>query len=199
MATGSGAYDPLALCEALIIQNENGACNLDQVIARILEENPISRDRGVVDQLRELGLPVLESTTVSQVGRVDRVVVSFDLVGTSWWAFAPLEADYYVPEMTDPPPGFGEVTFPAGLIEPTDLLYEMLLVDDDPTAVLTTLDNMIRQNPGVPLSSSAQYLRAFCHTLLADRQNAREAYYALWSDYPNSTWGQLAGAHLERR
>ena len=148
MATVSGVYDPLVLCEALIIQNENGACNLDQVLARILEENPISRDRSVVNQLRELGLPVLESVTVSEVGRIDREVVSFDLIGTAWWAFAPLQRDTYVPETTDPPPGFGAVAFPAGLIEPTDLVYEALLVANDPVTVLTTLDNLIRQNPG---------------------------------------------------
>lgn len=199
MATASGVYNPLVLCEALIIQNENGACDLNQVLARILEENPIRRDSNVVNQLRELGLPVLESVTVSEVGRADREVVSFDLVGTGWWAFAPLQPTVYVPELTDPPSGFGAAVFPAGLIEPTDLLYDAIVVDGDPVTVLTTLDNQMRQNPGVPLSSSAQYLRAISSALLADRQNAREAFYELWVDYPNSTWGQLAGAHLERR
>jgi hypothetical protein len=199
MATADGMFDPLGVCSALLQQNEAGACDIDQVILRMLNEARISRDTDIARQLIEIGLPVLETTNVSEVGRADRIVVSFNLPGSSWIAFAPTQRDYYVPEVAEPPPGFDVDALPTGFIDPTPALYNTLIIYGDPLGVMNALDNLLRQNPGMMLSPAARYLLAHTYDLMGDRQAARETYYALWSEFPTNTWGQLAGAHLERR
>jgi len=197
-STANGVFDPLRVCAALLIQDDSGACNLDQVLTRIFTDNPIRRDADVVEQLRALGLPVLETTTISEVGHADRLVVHLDLTGAEWWAFAPLDRETYTVEPTDPPPGFGGASLPAQIELPASI-YAILLAQQNPALALNTLDNVASANPGAPLSAEARYFQAFCSDMLADRIGARAAYYQLWVDFPGDTWGQLAGAHLERR
>lgn len=187
------------VCAALLLDNPDGACDMDQVLTLLFIENPIVRDRPIDEQLDALGLPIAEMLTVSEVGRLDRTVVNFNLTGASWWAFAPTDPNFYVPEPVDPPNGFEDVVFPMGLIEPPTSAYNLLFVSRDPAAALTVLDNEERENPDVPLSVEARYFRAFCLDMLSDRQNARQAYFDLWTEFPTTHWGKLAGAHLEQR
>jgi hypothetical protein len=187
------------VCSALLRENPAGACDMDQVLTQVFIENPIVRDLDVVEQLESLGLPVLESITLTQVGRLDRIAVSFSLGESSWWAFAPSDPNFYVPEIIDPPTGFEEVVFPAGLIVPPQAAYDALLLAQDARAALTVLENEVRNNPGIPLSVEALYFQAFCFDMLVDRRNARESYYALWQDAATTHYGMLARAHLELR
>ena len=194
-----GDYDPVGVCEALIIADAAGACDIDQLIGRMLDENGVLLDSDIVEHLQGMGLPVLESVMISQPGLRDRLHVNFSLTGASWWAFAPTGEIFYVPEIAEAPSGFAEAAMPMGLIDAPDTAYDALLVNDNPVGALNILQNLALQNPDVPFSSSARYLEALSYDMLADRQAARVAYFELWSDFTDSPWGRLAGGHLEKR
>lgn len=193
------ATDPLQLCTALLAQNPDGMCDTDQLIARMLAESPLSRSGDVLAQLDALGLPVVQSTPLTEVGKAARHAVKFDLAGSGWWAFAPLNRETYVAERIETPAGFEERPAPAREIMLPDALIRDLIEKNDPASALVAIEGLARANPALPLSAAARYFKAFCQDMLSDRQNAREGYYALWVDYPDSTWGMLAGAHLEHR
>lgn len=195
----SDGVSPVQVCGALLAEDETGACQIDQVLAQTFVENPILRSENLVQQLETLGLPVLEVVTVSQVGRANREVVSFNLTGSSWWAFAPTNPEFYVPSPTDPPVLFEETALPIGFVAPPKTAYDALLVNSDPVTALNAIENARLQNPDSPLSPEARFLRALAYDLLSDRQAARREYFALWSEFTGNGWGQLAGAHLERR
>lgn len=190
---------PVEVCTALLLADDDGACDIDQVLAQLFTENPILRADDLVPQLEALDLPVLEVVEVSQIGLANRQVVNFNLHGASWWAFAPTDPEQYNPEIANAPVGFGEAVFPIGLIQPTQIAYDALFVHNNPSEVLTVLDNLMRANPDVPFSLEAQYLQALSYDLQADRRNAYQAYYDLWSENPTSQWGILAAVHLEAR
>lgn len=188
----------ITVCQALLQADTYGACDMDQVLARSFTEQPLRRDQPLVDQLQERRMPVLETATVTEVGKATRTVVNFNLVGASWWAFAPLNKDVYFAERSAPPPGFEAAELPPGLLPAPDSAYEALLVQNNPVSALNILDNAVRDNPGIPLSPAAQYLRALSYDLVADRIKAKQAYFNLWKAFPDSVWGQLAAAHLEK-
>jgi hypothetical protein len=192
------SFSPVQVCAALIRQNPNGACDVDQVLQQVFTDDPILRDGDVREQLEALGLPVLEMTTVAQIGRLDRQVVLFNLTGASWWAFAPTNAVFYVPSPTDPPMEFEAATLPVGFIDAPRSAYDAFYRGDW-VATLNLVDNAVQNTESNPLSPAARYLAALSRDLLSDRQGAREAYYSLWTDFAGNAWGQLAGAHLERR
>lgn len=199
----------ISIFEALIAQNaspirvcaeltaNNGACEIDQLIGRNLTENPISRTGSLTTQLESLGLPIRSIVTVTQVGRADRQVVTFNLPNTSQWAFAPLNTDTYTAEK------LGTVTIgdnqnrQSGDI-PTSAL-QALLVNNDGISALNIIDNAIRQNPALADSYPVQFFRALCFDLIGNRSSAVSEYYQLWRIAPDSLWGRLAGAHLESR
>jgi hypothetical protein len=188
---------PLALCEALLAADRYGACDMDQVLAYLFKDQPLNRDETVLAQLAERNIPVLESTTITQVGHADRIAVSFNLTGASWWAFAPVSRQAYSAERIDPPPGFEPATLPQEQIAPPQPALDALLVQNDPIGALNVLGNALRDNPGIPLSPAALYVQALSYDLTADRLKAKRAYFNLWKQYPDSPWGQLAAAHLE--
>src|SRR5690606_9150727 len=90
------------VCAALSEASQYGACNVDDVLSRIFEERPILRSRDIDEQLAELGITVQSQTTLSTVGRADRQAVRFTLAGEHWWAFAPLDPEFYTAERIDP-------------------------------------------------------------------------------------------------
>ncbi len=189
----------VVLCDALLRENPDGACDMDQILAQSFAANSIVRPGDVLDQLRERGLPIMESMVVSEVGRLDRVTVKFNLAGSGWWAFAPTEPDRYVPEQVEPPYPVRPPVVVLDEIVPPASAYTALVQNNNPVAALNALDNLIRDNPGVPISAEARYMQALSYDLLANRQQARESYFLLWRDFPNDLWGQLAGVHLEQR
>jgi len=186
-------HSPIIACGEL---TPNGICDIDQLIARLLTENPISRAGDVQAQLELLGLPVQSIVSVSQVGRADRLVATFDITGASQWAFAPLNEQNYVVEkvamatMNNETPQFSNIPSTA---------WHALLVNDDGISALNIMDNVIRQNPTLATLPEVQYFRAFCFDVIGNRPNAVNGYYQLWVNAPNSLWGRLAGAHLESR
>lgn len=197
--SAAGNFSPVEVCAALVAASPAGACDVDQVLTQLFAESVLTREQPLVPQLEALGLPVLESVTVAQAGRVNREVVRFNLAGASWWGFAPLTRTTYTAEIAPPPRGFEPAIFPQAFVMPPQAAYTALLVNGDAQAALSALENAARDNPGVPLSPAALYLRALSYDFLANRQNARQGYFRLWEGFPESPWGLLAGAHLERR
>lgn len=199
-AAAQSNVTPVQICAALAAADPQGACDIDQLLARLFAERPLRRDRPLEAQLAALGINVLDKVTLSEVGRFDRQAFRFDLGGDDWWAFAPLDRETYTAEAVPPPSGYEQAAdAPPTAIEPPPAAWEALLRDNLPEAALTVIANAVRDYPGIPLTSSARYLQALSYDLLSDRGNARSAYYALWSDDPTSVWGRLAAAHLEQR
>lgn len=190
---------PLQVCAALVEASPHGACNVDDALEQLLERQPLRRDLPVDEQLAALGIDVLDQTTVAQVGRVDREVVRFNLAGNRWWAFAPLDREFYTAERFEPQPGFEPVAPPVPVLVASPRMLDALLVERDPALVLNILENMQRENPQAAISPEIRYLQALSYDLLADRSRARQAYYSLWQENPLSIWAQLAADHLEQR
>lgn len=190
---------PLKLCAALQEANSYGACNVDQVLARLFKDKPLKRTESIESQLANLGIDVLTTQTFSAVGKMDRQVVHFFLAGDHWWAFAPLQKDTYTAEAIDSPSSNTAFSVAPSVIDPPDSAYRALLTDANPTTTLNILDNVIRENAGSALASSGYFLQAISYDLIGDRSNARRTYFDLWSADPQSLWGQLAAAHLEQR
>jgi hypothetical protein len=74
-----------------------------------------------------------------------------------------------------------------------------LLNEDNPIGAIALIDSFERSLNGAPLSPVSRYIRALAYDLVGRREQARQAYYALWQDAGASVWGQLAGRHLELR
>ncbi len=198
-ALGEPGVTPMEVCAALVAASPAGACDVDAALTRILEEQPLVRSRPISEQLAEIGITVQNQLTLSEVGRADRQVVRFNLAGEHWWAFAPLDPEFYTAEMVAPLPGFEPIKTPLPVITAPQTMYDALFVSHDPGTVLTILESLVRANPQAALSSEVRYLEALSYDLLADRTRARQAYYDLWQQSPLSVWGQLAADHLEQR
>jgi hypothetical protein len=198
-ALGTPGIQPLQVCAALLEASAHGACNIDDALTRILAEQPLSRSRDIQEQLLELGIVVQNQLTLSTVGRADRQAVRFNLAGEHWWAFAPLDPQFYIAEKIDPLPGFEPIRTPLPVITAPPAVYDALLVNDAPATALTLVDGLIRSSPQAAVSAEVRFLQALSFDLLADRTRARQAYYDLWQQSPLSVWGQLAAEHLEQR
>jgi hypothetical protein len=191
---------PVQVCAALETASPFGACEVNSVLARLFTEFPLNREETVEQQTARLGLRVGDTTTIKQVGKLDRQAIRFLESGEQWWAFAPLNKDNYTAERIDTPPGYEPApAAPPDVLTAPETAYDALLLRNNPEEVLNILDNMTRTNAGLPLGSAARFLQALSYDLLGDRPKAQRGYYTLWSDDPASVWGQLAAAHLERR
>jgi hypothetical protein len=196
IASGNTALD---ICQAMAVASEYPACEMNDVLGRYLTAIPLSSDTDLVEQLEEAGLPVAESVVVREVGRADRIVVSFLLADTGWWGFVENRDGAYDAEPAVAPADFGEAAFPIAQVQASQAAYDALLLSDDPNRVLTILDNQLRENPDVPLSPSGLFLQALSYDLTGSRETARRLYFELWERYPNSVWGLVASEHLELR
>jgi hypothetical protein len=198
-AANNTDFTPLQVCAVVAQASVDGVCDPVQVLERLLTEQPFNRTDPLEAQAAIRGLTVLDQTTLSEIGRMDRIAMRFDLTGDQWWAFAPVEADAYLVERIDAPNGFIRPQPLPDALAPTSAAYNALLLGNNPAEVLNILDNLALENPGIPLDSAARFLRALCYDLLGNRSAARQTYYELWRDDPASSWGQLAAAHLEAR
>jgi len=198
-AAGQPDATPVQICAALEAASEYGACDVDQVLTRLLREQPLRRNEAIEEQLSDLGITVLDMLTVSEVGHFNREAVHFNLAGDRWWQFAPLAADVYTAEKIAAPPGFEPRATPPPQVAPPPFVYEALMARGDVTGTLNVLNNAALANPGIPPSPAMRYLQALGYDLLADRITARQSYLSLWLDNTESIWGQLAAVHLERR
>jgi hypothetical protein len=199
-ATHQPDAKPLLVCAAVAAADPNGACDVDAVLTRMFTEHPLQRSQPIESQLAQLGINVLETATVTEVGRLPRQAFHFDLAGDRWWAFAPVQRDTYTAERIDSPVGFQIAAVPPPTsLEAPQIAYDALLLNDDTAGTLNILGNAVRDQANVPPSAGFRYLQALVYDLSGDRTNARQTYYNLWRDESGSTWGQLAAAHLERR
>jgi hypothetical protein len=192
-------FTGLRVCAALVAASKYGACDITQVLTRLFTEQPLHRDEPIEAQLGRLGIAVQDTFTISQVGRVNRQGVHFNLAGDHWWAFAPLNPDFYTAERVAPLPGYENTTPPTPLVVAPQTLYNALLVENNPTLALTLIDNLIRNNPDVTISPEVRFIEALSYDLLNNRARARQAYFDLWGQSTLTIWGQLAAAHLEQR
>lgn len=190
---------PVQICAALEAASEYGACQVDPLLQRLFREQPLSRSIPIEPQLAAMGITVLDTFTVSAIGRADRAGVHFDLGGPRWWAFAPLDPEFYTAEQVSRPEGASPLTTPPPpIITAVPEVYDALLVNDDPALALRLLDNLRRESPGAPAAADARYVEALSYDLLGNRETARAQYYALWRDFSQTIWGQLAAAHLQQ-
>jgi hypothetical protein len=197
---GNSGDNAITLCAAVSEVSQHPACDLDPLLAQLFAANPLLREEPIEPQLNRLGLTVLDSTTISQVGLLDRLAFRLDLPGEHWWAFVPFNQQLYSAEAMETPADRVPTAAPtAPDPQVPERAYAALLVSGDARTVLNILDNLERSAPDQAPSAEARFLRAFAYDLLGDRALARTAYYALWSELPATVWGQLAAAHLELR
>ena len=102
-ATNASGNTALDICEALVMASEFPACDINAVLGSLLDVLNLDTDADLETQLNDLGLPVLETVVVSEVGRADRIAVSFGLAGTDWWGFYDGRDGLYRVEPIDAP------------------------------------------------------------------------------------------------
>jgi hypothetical protein len=197
---GNSGDNPITLCAAISLVSEAPACDLDPLLAQLFAATQLLREEPIEPQLNRLGLTVLDSTTISQVGLLDRLAFRLDLPGERWWAFVPFNQQLYTAERIETPADRVATAAPtAESVLVPERAYTALLFNNDPRTALNIIDNLERSAPDQPPTPEGRFLRAFCYDLLGDRTNARTAYYALWTEFPATVWGQLAAVHLELR
>jgi hypothetical protein len=190
----------LDICEALVVASEAPACDTDAVLTFYFTRVDLSTQEDLSAQLNGVGLPVVEAVPVAELGRPNRLIVQFAIEGTSWWGFAPdARTQQYTAELADPPPGYEPLSQPNTSVSVPNAAYVAMLIDNDPADVLNILDTLASNNPNMPMPPEAIYLRALSYDLLASRADARTTYFDVWSRFPTTLWGQLAGKHLEVR
>jgi len=200
LAAGDTTNSPYEVCAALIAENPNGACNIDQALTQLFENTALLTDLDLPTQLGALGLPIQETVEVAQVGRASRIVVNFDLAGASWWSFGrmPMDPTQYQAEPTMPPINVVEPSAAVDFVQPPETTYTAFL-NGNLTRALTTLENARSEANNAPYAPESLYIQALALDLTGNRQEARRAYFDLWQTFPATAWGQLAGAHLEFR
>lgn len=198
-ATGASGNTALDICEALVIASEAPACDINAVLGRLLEVINLNTDENLRSQLDDLGLPVLLDILVSDVGRADRTAVLFEVVGSEWWGFYDGRDGLYRVEPIDSPISFPEIFLPQTLLSAPQTAIDALLIENNPARTLTILNNVVSENPTIPLAPSASYLQALAYEFTGDRDRARATYYDIWERYDGTIWGEISAPHLELR
>lgn len=186
----------VALAEA--DHGEVGACDVKSLLRRVFDDATFSDDSPIVPQLEQIGLDVVQTIVISEVGRADRTAVYFGIPTAGWWAFV-ANNDEYIATPIDTPPGFEEPETEPDFITVPQTVYAALLADRDPAGVLNIIETIRVANPNVPFSEGFRFIETLSNDLLGNREVARVSYYRLWDDYPDSIWGRLASRHIELR
>ncbi len=189
----------LDVCAAVASASEHPACDIEAVLERTFGFLDLTTDRDLVEQLEGAGLEVRQQTEVSEVGRATRTVANFALAPDSWWGFVAQRDGTYSAERVDVPAEFAPTGDEAPRLGVPDAAYAALFVNDNPAEVLNILANLETENAQQAFTPQALYLRALSLDLTAAREEARLLYYDIWERHPQTVWGQLAAAHLERR
>lgn len=201
-ASGSSGNTALDICQAMaqaVRADERPACDMNSVLGRYLEILDLTTDTDLIEQLEGFGLPVLESVTISEVGKADRIIVSFLMTDTDWWGFYASREGTYNIEPATAPQGFGEAVFPAALVQAPQSAYDALFAANSPSTALGILRNVEQDNSDVPFAPDALFMRALSYDLTGSREESRTLYYEIWQRYPDSIWGLVASQHLEQR
>lgn len=186
----------VALAEA--DHGEEGACDVKSLLGRIFENAIFPADTPIDTQLENIGLDVVQTVVISEVGRADRIAVDFGIKSAGWWAFVADQGTYTATPI-DTPAGYEDPDIRPQLVTVPASAYATLLVDNDPAGVINIIETSRVANPDTPFSEAFRFLEGFANDLLSNREVARQTYYAVWADYPESIWGRLAGRHLELR
>lgn len=189
----------LEVCASLTQASTAPACDTNAVLGRFLARLDLRTNTDLVLQLEGAGLPISEVVTLSEVGRADRPAVSFNVTGTTFWAFAPQDDGTYLPEVVEDAESFATTDQPFGFLEAPDAALTALFFDNDPLRTLDLIDNLQQNNPDQVLSPSTQYLRALALDLIGNRDAAREEYYANWTRFAGTTFANLSAQHVTLR
>lgn len=198
-ATSASGNTALDICEAIAMADEFPACDMSAVIDGFLDVMSLSTDMDLIEELESVGFTVLESVSISEIGRANRTVVLFQYFDSGWWGFYEGSDDFYQFEESEAPIGFEEASFPQGQIQAPQTAIDALLLENDPARVLAVLDNLTSASSDIPFAPSALYMQALAYEFTGDRDNARAVYYELWERYETSIWGQISSPHLELR
>lgn len=186
----------VALAEA--DHGEEGACDVKALLGRVFDEATFSDNEAIASQLERVGLNVVQSRVISEVGRADRTAIDFGIVSAGWWAFIAHDGDYIATPI-DTPPEFEPIAPRPSFITVPQSVYATLLTDNDPASVINIIETTRVANPNIPFSEAFRFIEAMSNDLLNNREVARVSYYGVWDDYPESIWGRMAGRHLELR
>jgi len=186
----------VALAEA--DHSEAGACDVQALLSRVFDEADFPDETPIATQLDRIGLTVIQSTVIQELGRAERIAVGFGIASAGWWAFVANEG-FYTATPIETPIEFEQPEVVPELITVTQPVYATLLTDNDPAGVLNIIETTRVANPNIPFSEAFQYIEAFSNDLLSNREVARRGYYDVWAEFPESIWGELAGKHLELR
>lgn len=195
-AAGNTALD---ICQALAIASEFPACDMNAVLGNILETLELSTEEDLITQLENMGLPILNIFTVSEIGRADRTVVQFALADTEWWGFYDGRQGTYLVEPAETPSSILTSPRPETELNAPQSAFDTLLLDDNPATTLTIIQNSLRNNPNLPIAPSTIYIQALANELTGRRDEARAGYYTVWEEYSDTIWALLASEHLELR
>jgi hypothetical protein len=186
----------LDLCAALAQAGPSGACDINGLLLRLLGLVELRADADLRAQLEAFGFPVAGVSQAQAVGQAARTVVTFDLPFAEPFGFVRQPNGTYRAERQPVEPG--AISAPSMAENPLGAIAA-LLNEDNPIGAIALIDSFERSLNGAPLSPVSRYIRALAYDLVGRREQARQAYYALWQDAGASVWGQLAGRHLELR
>lgn len=186
----------VALAEA--DHGEAGACDVKTLLGRVFAEATFSDDEPIARQLERVGLDVVQSQVISEVGRADRTAIDFGILSAGWWAFVANDGDYTATPI-DTPTEYEVVELLPEMITIPQTVYAALLSDNDPAGVLNIIETTRVANPNIPFSEAFRFIEALSNDILNNREVARVTYYGVWDDFPESLWGRMAGKHLELR
>lgn len=198
-ALGISSNTGLDICAAVVAASPEPACDLNALLGRLLNAADLTTEQALLPQLSDAGFRVTDSVEVAQVGLATRTVVLFDLPETTWWAFAPMRDGSYMAEPTETPSARLLPASNANRLRVPDAAFDALFLDDDPAAALNIVSNVRGNNPDRPFTADGLYLLALSYDLTAAREEARQTYYEVWANFPDTIWGELAAAHLEQR
>lgn len=200
-ALTNGAGTALDVCEAVVAAHndyQSAICDVDGVLTRYFGLVQLSTEQDLANQLNNIFLTVREVQPLREVGRAERLLVTFDIVGAGEWAFTPMREGVYMAELYRP-----AIIAASPLNQEPPVLppsvRQALLLNDDPVSAQTLLDNLENRTSERAFPLADAYVRAFLFDRVGNRPAAISAYYALWREYPATLWGQLARQHLERR
>jgi hypothetical protein len=188
------------ICVALAESDhgEVGACDVKALLGRVFTEATFSENEPIATQLERVGLDVVQSQVISEVGRADRTAIDFGIQSAGWWAFVALDGEY-IGTPIDTPAEFEPIVPPPDFITVPQSVYATLLTDNDPAGVINIIETTRVANPNTPFSEAFRFIEALSNDLLNNREVARVSYYQVWDDFPESIWGRMAGKHLELR
>jgi len=191
--------NPLVACSQVSVTTPDPLCDVDAVVTRLLAA-PFALNDDLAEQLRARQLPVERVIMLEALGRRARPAAHLPLGDGIWLAFNVTENTYTV-EFIPPPPGFAPPPPPPPprVAALNETIIARLFGAGDRTAVVTAIDSLEANPTYTSLALDLRFVRALANDLAGNRQVARQQYYDLWANDPDSVWGRLAARHLERR